>query len=153
MKKIVFTLAVTAIITGTIFTACLSSSQKVENAEDKVEDAQKAVLDAKSDLNMARQDSITEIQQFNTEFKNQISTNTKSIADLKVSIVNATKENKAIFEKKIAELEKRNNDLKMKLAEYNEGGTGQWQTFKSEFKHDLDELGNAFADFTVNNTK
>jgi len=50
-------------------------------------------------------------------------------------------------------LENRNSELKIKLADYKEDETKQWQTFKSEFKRDMDELGKAFADFTVSNTK
>jgi len=151
MKKIVFTLAATAFFAGILFTSCNSPSQKIENAEQDVLDAKEAVIDARSDLNVARQDSVTEFQQFKTEFQNKISANEKSIAGLKLSIADESRENKVLYEKKIAELEERNNDMKIKLAEYKEGETDQWQTFKSEFKRDMDELGKAFSDFTVNN--
>jgi len=151
MKKIVFTLAATAFFAGILFTSCNSPSQKIENAEQDVLDAKEAVIDARSDLNVARQDSVTEFQQFKTEFQNKISANEKSIAGLKLSIADESRENKVLYEKKIAELEKRNNDLKIELAEYKEGGTDQWKTFKLEFKRDMDELGKAFSDFTVNN--
>jgi len=153
MKKIVFTLAATAFFAGILFTSCNSPSQKIENAEQDVLDAKEAVIDARSDLNVARQDSVTEFQQFKTEFQNKISANEKSIAGLKLSIADESRENKVLYEKKIAELEERNNDMKIKLAEYKEGETDQWQTFKSEFKRDMDELGKAFSDFTVNNKK
>jgi len=149
MKKIVITLAATVFIAGMLLTSCNSTSQKIENAEDKVQNAKEAVVDAKSELNLALQDSVTEFQQFKTEFQNQITANEKSIAGLRLSIVDASRENKILYEKKIAELEKRNNDLKTELAEYKEDGTNQWQSFKSEFKSDMDELGKAFSDFTV----
>lgn len=150
MKKIILTLAVTAFITGSILTGCLSPSQKVKNAEDKLKDKQEAVLDAKNDLNLAQQDSLTEMQQFKIKFENQIGAYEKSIADLKVSIDDTNKENKALLQKKLDELERRNNELKVKLADYKDEGTDKWQTFKSEFKHDMDELGKAFTGFTVN---
>lgn len=151
MKKIVFTLAATAFIAGILLTSCNSSSKKIENAEDKVLDAKEAVIDAQSDLNLARQDSVTEFQKFKTEFQNQISANEKSIAGLKLTIAGASQENKILYEKKVAELEEKNSNLKIKLAEYKEGETDQWQTFKSEFKRDMTELGKAFSDFTISN--
>src|SRR5690606_792064 len=122
-----------------------------ENAEDKVLDAKEAVIDAKIDLTLARQDSISEFQQFKTDFQNKIAVNEKTIAGLKLSIEGANQENKVLFEKKLVELEEKNNDLKIKLAEYKEEDTDQWEAFKLEFKHDMDELGKAFSDFTVSN--
>ncbi len=153
MKKIVFNLTAIVFIAGILLTACNSQSQKIDNAEKNVLDAKEAVIDAQSDLNLARQDSVTEFQQFKLEFENRITANEKSIEELKVKIVNASNENKVLYETKLAELQKRNNELKVKLAEYKEDGTDKWQTFKSEFKRDMDELGKAFADFTVNDKK
>lgn len=153
MKKNVFTLAATAFSAVVILTSCNSSSQKIDNAEDKLNDARESVIDAKSDLNMALQDSITEFQQVKTEFQNQIIANEKSIAGLKLSFADASQENKILYEKKLAELEDKNSKLKIQLAEYKEGETDQWEKFKSEFKHDMDELGKAFSDFTISNKK
>ena len=153
MKKIVFTLAATALIAGVLFTSCNSSSRKIKNAEDKVLDAKEAVIDTKIDLTQARQVSVNEFQQFKTDFQNLISSNEKKIAGLKLSIADASQKNKVQFGKKLSVLEKRNNELKIKLAEYEKDETDQWKAFKLEFKHDMDELGKAFSDFTVNNKK
>ncbi|WP_372948599.1 hypothetical protein [Mariniphaga sp.] len=151
MKKIVFKLAATVFIAGLLFTSCNSQSQKIENAEDNLQDKKEAVIDAKIDLTLARQDSISEFEQFKSDFQNQIKTNEKTIAGLKLSTVGASKENKVLYEKKLVELEERNNELKIKLAEYKEGEPDQWKAFKLEFKRDMDELGKAFSDFTVSN--
>lgn len=151
MKKIVFTLAAIAFFAGILFTSCNSQSQKIENAEDNLQDKKEAVIDAKIDLTLARQDSVSEFQQIKTDFQNQIRTNEKTIAGLKLGTVGASHENKVLYEKKLVELEERNNELKIKLAEYKEGETDQWKTFKLEFKRDMDELGKAFSDFTVSN--
>ena len=153
MKKILFTLAVTTFIAGTIFTGCISPSQKLEIAEENVIDAKKEVLDTQSDLNQANQYSITEYHQFKTEFENRITKNEKSIEEQIAKIANTNDENKVYYETKLAELQKRNSDLKIKLDDHKEGETEQWQTFMSEFKHDIDELGKAFADFAVSDTK
>ena len=153
MKKTIFTLTMTVFIAGTIFTGCVSPTQKLENAEDKVIDAKNAVLDARSELNQAYQDSITEYQQFKIEAENRISANEKSIEELRVKIISANDENKVLYQTKLAELQKRNYELQIKLAEYNADETDKWKEFKNEFKNDMDELGKAFSDFTTINTK
>ena len=153
MKKILFTLAVTAFITGTFLTGCMPSSKKGENAEVKEQNAKVPVLNTKSDLNISQQDSLTVFQQFKADYDKKIIANEKRTAEIKTSFADATKENKAIYEKKLAGLEKRNSELKIKLADYKEEGADQWQTFKSEFKSDMDELGKAFSDFTDEQSK
>lgn len=151
MKKTISILAITVFIAGTIFTACVSPSQKLENAEKKVIDSKNAVLDAKSELNQAYQDSITEYQQFKIESENRIIANEKSIEELRVRIVSANEENKILYQTKLAELQKRNYELKIKLDEYKADETDKWKEFKTEFKNDMEELGKAFSDFTVRN--
>jgi hypothetical protein len=39
----------------------------------------------------------------------------------------------------------------MKLADYQDDGQSEWISFKNEFNHDMDELGKAFKDLTVQN--
>jgi hypothetical protein len=36
---------------------------------------------------------------------------------------------------------------------YKNDADSDWQSFKREFNHDMDELGNAFNNLTVNNKK
>lgn len=153
MKKILFTLAVTTFIAGTIFTGCVSPSKKVEKAEEKVIEAKKDAIEARSELNQAYQDSITEYQQFKIEAENRITANEKSIEELRVKIVSANDENRVLYQTKLADLQKRNSELKIKLAEYKTDNTDKWKEFKTEFKNDLNELGKAFSDFTVKNGK
>jgi len=152
MKKTIFIL-ITVFIAGTIFTGCVSPSQKLKNAEDKVIDSKNAVLDARSELNQAYQDSITEYQQFKIESENRIIANEKSIEELRVKIVSANEENKVLYQTKLADLQKRNSELKIKLTEYKADNTNKWKEFKTEFKNDMDELGKAFSDFTTINDK
>ncbi len=153
MKKLMFTLAIFFCTVGIVFTGCVSPSKKVENAEDKLIDSKNAVLDAKIEQNQAHQDSITEYQQFKIKSENRIIANEKSIEELRVKILDANVENKALYETKLAELQKKNYELKIKLADFEEEGTDKWQSFKNEFLHDMDELGKSFSDFTINNTK
>ena len=153
MKKILFTLAITAFITGTFLSGCMPSSQKGENVEVKEADLKAPVLNTKSEMYLTQEDSLTALQQFKAEFDKRITANEVRTAELKISFADATKENKDIYEKQLAGLEKRNNELKIKLADYKEERTDQWESFKTEFNSDMDELGKAFSDFTVNKVK
>jgi hypothetical protein len=57
------------------------------------------------------------------------------------------------YRERIAELKSRNEKAKERLNNYNDNNHEKWEDFKREFNHDMDELGNALKDFTVNNKK
>ena len=153
MKKTILALAVTAFIAGTTLPSCQSSAEKVENAQDKVQEAQSDADDAEKDLDQAREDSYNEYQKFKKESDEKISAHEKSIIEFRVRIATEKKENRAQYEKKLAELEQKNSDMKKKMDEYKEEGKDKWEIFKNEFSHDMEELGKAFNDFTTKNVK
>lgn len=154
MKKSIFTLAASLFIAGSILSSCSSQDKKVENAEQKVEDAKSDVKDAKQDLNEAQQgSSVSDFQKFKNESNQEIIDNERRIAELKIEIRNENRETREKDEKKIDALEKKNHELKEKLSAYTDDGKSDWRVFKTEFKHDLDGIGNAFKDITVRNMK
>jgi len=53
----------------------------------------------------------------------------------------------------LATLENKNNDLKIKLANFKEDSQDNWESFKTEFSKDMNELGQAFKDLTTDNVK
>jgi hypothetical protein len=133
-------------ITCAFITSCNSPEQKVEAAEIKVEEATQ-------DLEEAKYDYVTEYNSFKAESDLQITANEQLIADLKAYSANKKKEEKAALEQKIQVLEEKNKTMKEKVKEYKEDGKEKWQSFKREFKHDMDELGQALKDLTQNNSK
>jgi len=154
MKKTILTLAVTLFVAGNIFTGCSNSpsqTQKVENAEQKVLDAKTDVREAQNDLNAIQNEAEMNYQQFRIVYDNKIMANEKSIAELKVNVAGANEENRITYKKKLAELERRNDDLKIELNNSKSEGADEWLKFKNKFKNDMDDLGKAFADFTVSN--
>jgi len=146
MKKSIFTLAAAMLIAGSIFTSCKSSSKKVEDAKDKVEDAQDKVTEAKEELNQVIQDSIL---QFKKESEAKIKAHEKSIAEFKTRIANEKKENKIKYEKKLAELEQKNTDMKKRLDEYKAEGKENWETFKDDFNKDMEALSEGFRELAA----
>lgn len=146
MKKTIFILAVTTFIAGAIFTGCQSSEKKVENAQD-------AVAKANENLDEANQKYLADIEAYRKVITDKIDANNKSIAEFKLRINKEKKEAREDYKKRINELEQKNNDIKKKLDDYKAQGKENWENFKTEFNHDMDELGQAFQDLTVRNTK
>lgn len=143
MKRIFYTLAISAFIAGTGLTSCRSSAKKVEVAQDNVDQAN-------MELNQALKDSI---QQFRTASELRISKYEKNIADFKTRIAKEKKENRSKYDEKLAELDKRNNELKMKLADYKYEERAKWESFKAKYNQDMDDLGKSFDDLTVRKDK
>jgi hypothetical protein len=143
MKKIIFTLALTMLVAGTIFTSCKSSAKKVEDAQDKVQNANDKVADANQELDQAIKDSILQFKKASAE---KFAAHEKSVADFKTRIANEKKENKASYEKKLAQLEQRNTDMKKKLDDYKAESKENWENFRTEYISDMETLNKAFKD-------
>ena len=121
--------------------SCQSSAEKVDQAKENV-------VDAKQELNQAIKDSIV---QFRKESAQQITAYEQSIADLKAKIATEKKDVKATYEKSLEELEQKNELLKTKLNDFKDEETDKWESFRDEFRKDMQDLGSAIKNFTVNN--
>ena len=150
MKKIILKLAVALFLPVTMLTSCQSAATKAENSGDKVQDARENVAEARQELNQALIDSVMLFRKISDE---KISRNEKTIAEFRVKLAKERKENRVRYEKNLAVLEQKNLDLKKKLSDYKEERNQDWNEFRTEFNHDMDELGKAFDDLTVNNVK
>ena len=148
MKKSILILTSLICISGTVFTGCQSSAKKVENAEDKLANAKDDVADAQRDLIKARQDSIADYQQFKKESEEKFQAHEKSIADFKARIAKEKSDKKEAYEKEIARLEQKDTDMRKRLEDYNEVNKEKWETFKKNFNHELDELGESLKKFS-----
>lgn len=146
MKTKTYFIAITAIVAGTIFTSCTSSEQKVEDAQEDVAKANENLVDANAEY-------LADVELYKKETANRIAANNKSIAEFNVRIEKEKKEVKADYKKRVAELEQKNSDMQKKMDEYKADGKDNWEKFKSEFNHDMEELGKAFNDLTTNNVK
>lgn len=146
MKKSILIFTSVTLLSGMVFLGCKSTSEKVDNAEQ-------AVIDANSELEQANQEYLADIENYRTETSSKIEANNQSIADFNLRIEKEKKEVKDDYKKKIAELESKNSDMKKKMDEYKADGKEKWEAFKTEFSHDMDELGAAFKDLTVENVK
>ncbi len=152
MKKIIYSLVIaTILIAGIEFTGCQTRPQSTEEIA-----AQAKIDSAKQDLLEAQQTATTEEwEAFKTESEIKIRINELSIADLKDRMFESGKKDDVLYAENINKLEKQNEALKARIKNHDnaENRKVKWETFKSEFNHDMDELGKALKDLTVKNTK
>jgi len=153
MKKHIYTLALSIFITFFGLSGCQTSEQKAQEAQGDVDKAEENLEQANENLEIALQDSATEFDEFKQEVENKIVLNEQRIDSLKVKLANGKKETRISIQKKIDLLKKKNADLNKRMAEYSKTGKEKWESFKREFNHDMDELGNAISDLGTDNTK
>ena len=146
MKKSILALAASALITGAFLTSCNTPAKKVENAENEVKEANK-------ELDKANEEYLADIESYRKETADKIAANDRSIAEFNARIKREKMDAKADYKKKIAELEQKNSDMKKKMDDYKAEGKENWEKFKAEFSHDMEEIGKAFKDLTVKNVK
>jgi uncharacterized protein YPO0396 len=146
MKKSIIKMTASFCIIALSVTSCNNSAKTVEKAEEKV-------LEAKEELQRVNDSYKVEVEEYRKITNDKIMSNNQSIIEFNARIDSQKKEAKADYTKKINELDKKNNDMKKRMEDYRADSKENWQSFKSEFGHDMDELGVAFRDLTVNNIK
>ncbi len=132
--------------TAFLFSSCSTPAEKVDDAAENV-------MEAQEDLDDANEDYKEEMKDYRETTANQIAANEKSIEEFNARIANQKKEAKVEYEAKIAELDSQNTDLKKRMDDFQADGKTSWETFKAEFGKDMDALGEAFRDFTIEDEK
>jgi len=144
MIKTVLVVLSTVILTGMLIISCNSPADKLENAENKMDDASQK-------LEEETQNYLMEVEAFKKSTEAQIAANEKSIIELNAKAANQKPSTKAEYELKIAELNKKNSDMKLKLAGFDTRNQSEWAQFKRDFNRDMDELGQAFKNLAEKN--
>lgn len=91
---------------------------------------------------------------YRLEQEKKIVENDKLIKELKTKKNQVKKEKLINYENKIKELEKKNNELRKKIVvNYKDEGVNKWESFKKEFNHDIDELGQSLKNLFKDNVK
>ena len=144
MKKLII---VTTLLISTFIVGACSSPTK------KVEDAKTEVVEANTELDNAQAEYMADMAKYKTETAEKIAANDLIIKDFNDRIASQKKDAKVEYKQKVASLEQKNTDMKKKMDDYKLEGKENWEKFKTEFNHDMDELGKAFKDLTVKNVK
>lgn len=155
MKRSLLFLAIITLVAGSITTTLgQTPDRKSAKARENLQEAKKDVAKAKKDVAQAKKDSIAEYKTFKKKAEIKIEENEKRIAALKGKMSTLNEKEKIAFREKINELEMKNKTLRKRLADYRaDERHAKWASFKSEFNHDMNELGKAIKDFTIKNKK
>lgn len=160
MKQIKKKLAYSMLLAGIFANGCTSKSEKVTDAKENVKQAEAEAIKADAEVDAAKQqlvdanqDYIKEYEDYKIETNEKLLANQKSIKEFNARIEKDKTAAKAEYKAKIEALDRKNTDMKKKLDNFKANSKEDWQKFKDEFNHDMDELGNAFRDLTVNNKK
>lgn len=130
-----------------IFTSCNPES-KVEQANQDVEKAENDLEKAKTDAEVANNEWMT----YREQQEQKIKENEASIAAYREMEKDA--KYKAKYREKINELEEKNNELRTRIGEdHKNDNKEQWESFKREFSHDMDELGRSLKNIGNDNVK
>ena len=146
MKKTIIKAIAIGFVSISILGACNSPSKKVENAQTNVNEANK-------ELDEAYVAYLVEVDTYRKEATEKINANNKSIAEFNERIAKEKSAAKADYQKKIAELETKNSDLEKKLTDYKDDGKEYWEKFKTEFNHQMTDLGEAIKGLTIKDKK
>ena len=139
-------IAFISITTLALLVSCKSPAEKVEKAEEEV-------TEANQNLEKANEEYLNDVEAYRLQTADKIVANEKNIIEFNARIEAKKKDANDDYKKKVAELDKKNNDMKKKMADYKASGKENWENFKTEFNHDMDALGQAFKDLSVNNVK
>ena len=152
MKRTILALSLTIVTLGAVMNSCQTSSEKMEQAKEKVQDAKDNLNDVKSDSinNAVKVANAEEWQAFKLASNKKIASNLLRIEEIKFQMKKAGHRNNQLLDLRIDSFQKRNEELTTRMYKYENGKT-DWESFKAEFNHDMDGLGSALKNFTVNN--
>ena len=155
MKKAISILAISIFIAGTVSVGCQSTDKKADVTEENNQEVQKDAMNAEYDAAVQEQKAANagEWQDFKDKTNAAIEANEIRIAELKVKMKHTEKSIDATYSKNIEILEQRNKDLKVRMDNFKNDAKSDWESFKRELDHDVNELDQALKDFRVNNKK
>lgn len=157
MKKSIFNLAIPiTFFAALLFTGCQSPAQKVDNAESNLNDANQNLKDAKADEIVANKKAVAaeEWKAFRAETEIKIKDNEARITELRAKKKTTGKTLDAAYTQRIDTLEQKNLGMRTMMDDYESTNiSSDWEEFKREFNHDMEELGMALKNLTVSNKK
>ena len=135
MKRTIYTLA---FMTSSLMTVCQGTTQKGDLYASNIIQNPQTVTATGQTLS-------PEYPGFRKNAEQQIADNDKRIADLRIKTKPGNAPLDEVRKQKIDDLEKRNAELRSRLFGY-EKVHNDWETFKRDFNHDMDNLKDALHD-------
>jgi outer membrane murein-binding lipoprotein Lpp len=146
MKKSILTLASFAVISAVTLPGCYSSAEKMEHAKTNV-------IAANKTLDKATEEYLSDIEAYRKIAAEKVKANDESISQFKKRIESEKKDVKSDYDQRLETLEQKNSDFKKKLEDYKAKGKAEWEFYKTELNHDMEELAEAIKNLSVKTTK
>jgi len=117
-----------------------AAGKRIDNMENRVDESV---------------DNTAEWIEFRKEAKAEIAANRAKISELRAEQETAGKLGDKVRQERIEQLQNQNDRLQQDIDQYQprkgDGNNENWQEFKREFRHDMDELGESIRDIGKNN--
>lgn len=144
MKKSIQILATVVVMSGMLFTSCKGPVEKEVSSEIEMAEAQEALEEENRLLQL-------EVDAYRTSLNEKIASNELSIREFQTKNASLKSDAKVAYEKKISDLQAKNDSLRMRMSDFQSESKEDWEAFKSELNRDMEELGKAFKEFTIKN--
>jgi hypothetical protein len=139
--------ALIATFMGVLFViGCNSPRTKIDKAQYEVSEARKQLLDAQENYKK-------EVAIFKEETAQKIRDNEQNIADFSLKNKSAEEEEIYIMQNHLSRFEQKNEEIKLRMNNFEATEMKKWEAFKTELDHDITELGLSIKDFTISNEK
>ncbi|HUM50218.1 MAG TPA: hypothetical protein PK431_00330 [Chitinophagales bacterium] len=166
MNKILYISALITLFSASAIVGCKSKSEMDESTVDATSEngdtttiitTTDAISNIKENVQQLSNDTVAnaELYAYRTESERLIDLNNQRIQDYRIKI---SKPGMPVMdkmrEKRIKELQEKNAALRIKIVEYkNNQSNTAWQTFKTDFNRDLDELNKSLDEFFTSDKK
>ena len=137
MKGSIFRVIVLLFITSSLFLAC-------ENT------AEKRLEDSRQEMRVAEAKFLAEWQTFKRESEQTIHANEKLIVAFREKVASSGPVYRAMYNRQAAALEQNNQNLMLRLTEYEEGGQSNLREFKIIFNTRLYDVEKTMKDLFTN---
>jgi len=111
-----------------------------QQQDPKAAKAREKEAEAKQKEKLAKKDSAADFQKFKADALAKIKENKKQIAILKEKKATGTEADQQKYDKAVAALEQKNNDLKRKIRNADDTPTSGWAAFKRSFNNSMEDL-------------
>jgi hypothetical protein len=109
--------------------------------------------DANQVLKEANREAHSEWQEdwltFKQDMDKVVSENERRILDLRAEVARVDARYQDGYNTRIDQVERRNSDLRNRVANYKNHGDSDWNAFKTSIRQDFDDLGASIRDITV----
>lgn len=153
MKKSILVLGATLAVVSTLLMSCNNSAKNLEDAQENVTEAKNNVVEAQDELADAHAAYLADVENYRELTEARIKRNSAIMADLRSKAAYGKNQTKEAYNKSIDALEQKNNELQNQMSAYKADRIEDWESFKEEFNHDMEELDNGFKSLGTNDVK